>query len=249
MTDGPGEPWLDLLDEVVADLFRGDWRSATLTLRDYVDAGDHPALVAIVFCLRCVTRSMRLQSVVAEVESAWHQLQTAAARLSDIPAADVRSARTAQLLPRMDLLIERELADLRALRAIVEDLSKGTDELVVAYVEFLTLVEFDPFTFVLHHLESELTGFTSAQLRQWRGGRRTQIVVRATNLRCFAGRYDGSVSERTWARAGGSTGIRQAAFGRLAAEPLCRGLDDLDIDDVKLGRRYAWEHAHKFPAA
>lgn len=237
---------LDPLDEVLAALFRGDWRTATLTLRDHVDASTHPALVTIVFCLRCVAHSMRLQSVLAEVEAAWHHLDTAATRLRDIPAAELQSPRVDQLHPRVTLLIEREIADLHALRAAVEYLHKGTDELVYACLEYMTFVEFDPFTVALHPEDSELTGLTPARLRQWRRGNRTDTVARATKLRYFSTNHEKLVSERTWSRLDSYPGLRKAALLTLAAEPVSRGRTDLDIDDVRLGRRRAWEYACQF---
>jgi hypothetical protein len=240
MMPEPPEPQIDVLDAVVAALLRGDWRTAKVELDRGVDAAGRRDLVAVAFCLRCVTRCMQFQSVHGDVEAASHQLDAAARKLTALPAGALSGGRTARLRRTATQLVERERADLDAVRLIFEGLPRGRQELVHATVEYLTLVEFDPWTVRIHPRDQELTGLDDDAYGRLRTGNRRDICDRASRLRQFANVRSGSVSERTWQRTGGYPGLREHALRRLAQEPLTRGRADLP---VRLGRRRAWDYA------
>lgn len=244
MPESP-ELYIDLLDDVADRLFRGDWRSATLLLADGGDAGTHRGLIDLAFCLARVVRNLQLQSVLGDVEAALEQLDAAAARLRKGGPLPLGSEppphlRITHLRWTTTRLVQRELADLMALRLLVEELRRGIQELVCACVEYLTLVEFDPWTVRVHRLDRELTGLKPAPYARWRSGNRLDICGRATRLRQFADVRNGSVSEKTWQRTGGYPCLRELALRVLAEEPVTRGRADLP---VRLGRRRAWEYA------
>jgi hypothetical protein len=243
-----GRPQVDVLDDVAVALYRGDWRTATLTLSGGGDMGGRPELVELMFCLRCVARSMRFQAVLADVEAAAHQLDAAAGKLgrnhrAQLGAEPPRRLRVAHLRWTTTRLVQREQADLDALRLIFEELPRGRRELVYACVEHLTMVEFDPFTVRVHQLDRELTGLDDDAYARWRVGNRRDICARATRLRHFADVRSGSVNERTWQRVGGYPCLREHALRVLAGEPVTRGRTDLP---VRLGRRRAWGYAQEW---
>ena len=130
--------------------------------------------------------------------------------------------------------------DVEAVRAIFEDLRRGTPELVYACVEYLTWVEFDPFTARLHPRDQELLGLDDDAYARFRTGNPLDISTRATNLRHLAAARDGDVTKRTWYRLGGYPALREAALLVLAGEPVTRGRADWPI---RLGRRRAVEYA------
>src|SRR5262245_43672544 len=73
--------YVSLLDGVAVALERGDWRTAHIGLFEGGAAGVHPELGDLVFGLRCITRNLWFQSVEANVQSAWYQLDGAARKL------------------------------------------------------------------------------------------------------------------------------------------------------------------------
>lgn len=156
---------VDLLSGVAVALERGDWRTATLSMGEGGAAGDHPDLGDVVFGLRCVSRDLRLQSLEADVEAAWHHVDAAArclnatvgTKLGAEPAPG-RSEGLPHLRWQAVRLVVRELADLAALRLIFERLRRSRPELVHAFVEHLTFVEFGPWTVRVHPLDRKLTG-------------------------------------------------------------------------------------------
>jgi hypothetical protein len=238
------EPQVDPLDGVAVALERGDWRTAILTLFEGGDLGDRPELVDVTFCLRCVARSMRFQSVLADVEAALHQLEAALRTLGDgmlrLGAEPAPHLRIAHLRWATTRLVLREQSDLKALRLIFEGLPRGRQELIYACLEYLTLVEFDPWTVQVHPLDRELTGLDKDAYARWRVGNRKDMCVRATRLRQFADARSGSVNERTWQRMGGYPCVREQALRVLAKEPVARGRQDVP---VRLGRQRAWSYA------
>jgi len=199
--------YVDLLAEVAVALERGDWRAATLGLHDGGAAGDHPELADVVFGLRCVARNLKFQSVVADVQAAWYQVDAAARRLGitdrtkleDEPAVD-RDSGLSHLRWATCRLVMRELADLAALRLLFEGLRRGRQELVHAFVEYFTFVEFDPWTVRVHPRDRELTGLDDDAYARWRVGNRLDTCARATHLRQFADFRSGSVNERSTRR-------------------------------------------------
>ncbi|MGH3613971.1 MAG: hypothetical protein ACRDRK_15550 [Pseudonocardia sp.] len=240
MTPEHPEPQIELLITVAAVLLRGDWRTAKLQLATGGDMAESPELVVIAFCLRCVTRAMHCQCVLADVEAASNQLDAAAARLGPASSEPARHRRVAHLRWTTSLLVQRERADLGALRRIVERLSRGQRELVYAVVEHMTWIEFDPWTVRIHPEDRELTGLDGGAYARYRSGNRLDICVRATNLRQFGNAWTGSVTERTWHRMDGYPAIRERALRVLAEEPHTRGGADLP---VRLGRLRAWSYA------
>lgn len=238
-------PHADLLGRVAVALDRGDWRTAMLQLSQGGDMGSYRELVDLVFCLRCVARSMRFQSALADVEAARHQLDAAARKLGEGPPVQLG----VEPPPRLWLthlrwatarLVLREQADLTAVRLVFEGLRRGRQELVHACVEHLTFVEFDPWTVQVHDLDRELTELDDDAYARWRTGNRHDMCVRATALRQLADVRGGSVTERTWHRMGGYACVREQALRVLADEPLTRGRPDLP---VRLGRQRAWAYA------
>jgi hypothetical protein len=241
-------PQVDVLDDAVVALYRGDWRTAMLTLSEPGDMGDSAELVELAFCLRCGARSLRFQSVLADVEAAAHQLDAAAGKLArngrvPLGAEPPRGLRVAHLRWTTTRLVQRERADLDALRLIFEGLARGRREVVYAFIEHLTMVEFDPWTVRVHRLDRELTGLDDDAYARWRLGARRDICARATRLRHFADLRSGSVNERTWQRMGGYPCVREHALRVLAEEPVTRGRADLP---VRLGRRRAWDYAREW---
>lgn len=239
--------YVNMLDEVAAALVRGDWRTAAIGLSEGGAAGDHPDLGDVVFSLGCIGRNLKFQSVEAEVQAAWYQVEAAARRLNvtvrtrigDEPALD-RGGGVPHLRWTTIRLVVRELADLAALRLIFEGLPRGRRELVYAYVEHLTWIEFEPFTVHVHPSDRRLTGLGDDAYKRWRVGNRQDICARATHLRQFADIRSGSVNERTWNRMGGYPCVREQALRVLASESVTRGRTDLP---VRLGRQRAWKYA------
>jgi hypothetical protein len=239
--------YVSLLDRVAVALDKGDWRTATLGLIEGGAAGDHPELVDVVFCLRCITRSLKFQSVDANVQAAWYQVEAAVRKLGIDPQANL-SAEPARSLHdglthlrwATSRLVMREYADLAALRLIFVELRPGRRELVYAAVEHLTLIEFDPFTVRVHPRDRELTSLDDDAYRRWRAGNRMDICARASQLRQFANVRNGSVNERAWHRMGGYPYARELALRVLANEPLTRGRPEFP---VRLGRRRARSYA------
>jgi hypothetical protein len=238
---------VDLLAGVAVALERGDWRAATLGLFEGGAAGDHPELGDMVFGLRCVARNLRFQSVEADAQAAWYQVEaagrrlgmTARTKLGDEPATD-RESGLSHLRWATVRLVMREQADLTALRLIFDGLRPGRRELVYAFVEYLTFVEFDPWTVRVHPRDRELTGLDDDAYARWRVANRRDTCARATNLRQFADIRSGSVNERTWHRVGGYPFAREHALCVLASEPETRGRRDFP---VRLGRLRAWSYA------
>ncbi len=141
----------------------------------------HRGLIDLAFCLARVVRNLQLQSVLGDVEAALEQLDAAAARLRKGGPLPLGSEppphlRITHLRWTTTRLVQRELADLMALRLLVEELRRGIQELVCACVEYLTLVEFDPWTVLAHRrLDRELTGLKPAPYARWRSGNRLDI--------------------------------------------------------------------------
>ena len=252
MSQSPG-PDFDRLEHTVEVLDRGDWRKATEALRRCGDAGTEEAVVAVLFCLRCVCRCMWLQCAFGDVVRARDEIERALARLVPLsrtttggrltlPAEPAHEWHLPHLVWSTTRLVLRERTDLLAVRAIFENLRRGTPELVYACVEHLTWVEFDPWTARLHPRDQELLGLDDAEYARFRTGNPLDISTRATNLRQLAAAREGSVTRRTWHRLGGYPAVREAALLVLAAEPVTRGRTDWPI---RLGRVRAHEYARR----
>lgn len=242
------EQYVNRLHDVTVALDRGDWRSAMLGLAEGGDAGDQSEVRDLTFCLKCVTRGLRFQCVLADVEAAWYQLDAAAVRLGEgdrpvFGAEPVRRHGVLHLRWVTTRLVLREQADLEALRQIVERLPRGRTEVVYACVEHLTHIEHDPFTVRVHPRDRELTGLDDVAYARWRTGNRKDMCLRATRLRQFADVRGGTVNERTWQRMGGYPCVREHALRVLAREPVTRGRRDFP---VRLGRRRAWAYARQW---
>ena len=256
MMPGNGAPDFDQLEHVIEALDRGHWRRASETLRRGADAEGQEAVVGMIFSLRCVCRCQWLQCAFGDGERARDELERATARLVRLGpvAGTVRGGRLQLLaeppreLPLAHLLwgtirvLMREQADLDAVRLIFEDIRRGRSELIYACVEYLTWVEFDPFTARVHPWDQDLLGLDDDAYARFRTVNRQDVSARATNLRHLAAVRTGSVSKRTWARLGGSPAVREAALLTLASEPVTRGRTDCP---VRLGRVRAWEYAQR----
>jgi hypothetical protein len=239
--------YVALLDGVAVALDRGDWRTATLGLFEGGAAGVHAELVDVVFCLRCVNRDLTFQSVAADVQAAWYQVEAAVRKLGIDPKSKLGAEPARHLHDGLThlrwattRLVMREYADLAALRLIFQELPRGRSELVYGAVEHLTLIEFDPFTVRVHPQDRELTSLDDEAYRRWRAGNRLDICARASQLRQFADVRNGSVNERAWHRMGGYPHVRELALRVLADEPVTRGRPELP---VRLGRLRAWGYA------
>jgi hypothetical protein len=235
------------LDGVAVALDRGDWRTATIGLFEGGAAGAHPELVDVVCCLRCISRGIKFQSVEANVQAAWCQVEAAVRKLDIDPQAKLGAEPARHLHDGLThlrwattRLVMREHADLAALRLIFEGLPRGRRELVYGALDHLTLIEFDPFTVCVHPQDRELTGLDDEAYRRWRAGNRLDICARASQLRQFASVRNGSVNDRAWHRAGGYPRVRELALRVLANEPVTRGRPEFP---VRLGRLRAWHYA------
>lgn len=246
----PDVPVSVRLEGVVDVLFRGDWRTAREELRGGGDAEGQRALVEVMFCLRRVAACQWLQCASGDVERALQELDRATAtlvRLGAVPAGGGRlliKAEPVRPVPHLvwatTRLVERERADIAALRLIFGDLTRGTRELVYACAEHLTWVEFDPWTVRVHPYDQELLGLDDDAYARFRTANPRDISARATNLRRLAAVRKGTVAARTWHRIGGYASVREAALLVLAAEALTRGCKDLP---VRLGRVRAVKYA------
>lgn len=241
MTPTPGTENLDPLAVVVLALERGDWRAAWPALFDGAPVGAEREIDLIV-ALRCVARSMRHQCASGDVQAAEDQLDTAVRMLRQ--AATRRSGGPVRRIERLTVavtrLVQRESADLLALQRAFVDLSRGRAELAHAAVEWLTWVEFDPWTVRRHPRERDLLRLDDAAYARFHTANRRDLCDRSTRLRQFADPFRGSVTEKVWQRMGGYPAVREAALQLLAAQDLTRGRADLP---VRLGRRRAWEYA------
>ena len=239
-----GSDGLRELGAVVVALERGDWRSALLLLSE--TGIDAPGWVNVQHCLKLVAYSMRLQCGTADVMVATQYLDSAKRALTGAIGGQWRAGEPsrydhrAHLVWRVARLIQREEADLATLRITYRDLPRGRAELIFAFVEHLTWVEFDPYTVRVHPNDRELLGLPDDDYERLRVGNRRDLVARATRLRNFADARSGSVSEKVWNRMGGYSRVREEALRVLAAEPLSRGRHDTP---VRMGRRRAWEYA------
>jgi hypothetical protein len=252
----PTVPDFGRLERVIEVLCRGDWRKAMETLRRCGDAGPHEAVVAVLFCLRCVCRCMWLQCAFGEVERALGEIERAEARLARLDRASRATGGgrvtllaepgperpEAHLVWATTRLVLRERTDLEAVRAIFESIRRGAPELVHATVEHLTWVEFDPWTARLHPHDQELLGLDDDAYARFRTGNPRDISTRATHLRHLAAVRGGSVTRRTWHRLGGYPAVREAALLVLAEEGATRGRTDWPI---RLGRLRAYQYARR----
>jgi hypothetical protein len=244
--------YLDLLTGAADALERGDWRTAMVDLGRPEPSSNRPAVISLAVCLRCVARSMRYQCVLGEVESAEYQLNAATDVLR---GADRKwplqyrgepptSRRYAHLVWAATRLVLREVEDLAALRDLVKGLPRGRAELICAYVEFLTWVEFDPWTIRVHPEERTLLVpeefLDEKAYERFSTANRGDLTDRASKLRQFADPRRGPVSVKVWRGMGGCRPLREAALRTLADEELIRGLADAP---VRVGRRRAWESA------
>lgn len=146
-------------------------------------------------------------------------------------------------------LVLRETEDLATLRDVVAKLQRGRRELIVAYVEFLTWVEFDPWTRRVHPEERSLLVpeeyLDDQAYERFPTPNRLDICDRATRLRQFADHRRGPVSVKVWRGMGGCRPLCEAALRTLADEEVTRGLADAP---VRLGRQRAWEYARTLVA-
>jgi hypothetical protein len=139
--------------------------------------------------------------------------------------------------------VRREAEDLATLQDVVRTLPRGRKELVLAFVEFLTWVEFDPWTVSVHPHERDLVPddlLDEQAYERFPIANRTDICDRATRLRQYADPHRGPVSVKVWRGMGGCRPLREAALRTLAEEELTRGFADAP---VRLGRQRAWEYA------
>jgi hypothetical protein len=262
------EQFLDTLLRLTRVLDEGDWRTAMQALG--LDPGDDaqqdpdlnragraplpesdPVRVAeLLSCLRAVTLSMRSQCAAGDVETASDELDKAVKvlrrrvrafpRLGAEPARDRRLARLAWATCRVVL---RERAELDAVRSIFVDLSPGRAEMVYAWVEYFTWVEFDPLTVHVRADDQRLLGLDGQAYRRFRTANCGDMTDRATSLRQFAHIDRGDVSVKIWQRHGGYPILREAALRVLASEQITRSRVKAP---VRLGRRRAWEYARSW---
>ncbi|GLY31340.1 hypothetical protein [Kineosporia sp. NBRC 101731] len=240
--------------EQVRALERGDWRAVIGGPID-TTAGRRTA-THLARWARLVADSMRLQTL-GRVTQAHHQLEEAASSLAAAtgrtgrrsPGAQPHPSRVAEhLLWRAGLVLAREQNELNALRRFSGRIAKGRPELVCAGVEYLTWVEFDPFSVRPGRDDARLLGLDDpAAAERFGTGNRIDLCTRATGLREFAGVWDGPVSGRTWQRMGGYRGIRAEALLLLAAREESRSPDPMQAAP-RLGRLRAWEYARQWSA-
>jgi hypothetical protein len=251
----PDVPVSVRLEVVAGALFRGDWRSATDELQRGGDAEGDGDLVKVMTGLRRIANCQRLQCAFGDARAALRELDCATetlvrlgARTGEggglrIPAEPPRDLPVRHLVWATTRLVERERADILALRLIFGDITRGSRELTYACAEHLTWVEFDPFTVSVHEHDQELSGLDDAAYLRFRIANPHDISARATSLRRLADVRKGSVASRTWHRMGGYGAVRHGALLVLAGEQLTRGRADLP---VRLGRVRAVQYAKGF---
>jgi hypothetical protein len=246
------------LEAMLAALEAGDWRAALSDPdpgRPQVHAVGGPApLVTLAVLIRIVVRSMELQAL-GEVGAAWERLGEAASRLplrhrrvsrSGTVVRAVLAAKPQDAPIEVDLawrvarVIWREQYELAELRREVALATTARDELILACVEHLCWIEFDPFTW---HRSRRCGGDRTSVDRS-----RSVLCARGTRLRQFANPRTGAISQSVWRDIGAYRGLCAEALDRLAeqerAAPWCGNAATGDLR-VRCGRLRAWEFARK----
>jgi hypothetical protein len=248
--DGGGTPAPAPLTGPVLALERGDWRRALLHLAQGDDLGGRRTVVHLALNLRLIGESMRLQTV-GDVTGAQARLDEAGRAYAVATGRRVagprpRAVRTPEhLVWRIGTVLEREREELAALRRLCRELAHGRAELVCAFVEHLTWVEFDPFGTRPDPATDRLLRLDPATLDRFGAVNRIDLCRRATDLRHFADEQTGPVSERTWQRMGGYRAIRAEALTMLSGEKLLRTAASGGAGP-RLGRLRAWEYARQW---
>ena len=260
-TGGAGGDLRRVLRDVVAALEVGSWRSVLRPpeFAGCVMAGPKP-LVRWAIALRLVARSMQLQAQ-GRVHDAWDRLGEAAGLLPPQLRRRTASADTVEavlrpppqrgesadveLVLRVARLIWREQFELRDLRQrFAGGKMKPRDELVEAYIQYLSWVDFDPSTFYR----------SSASESLWDDGTqldrsRAVICLFGTEIRWFANPMQKiRLSQAPWQDINGLRGLAAEALDRLADRPVpapwC-GVDGTSGLVVRRGRLRAWQHARQ----
>lgn len=233
----------DLLIRLAWALVLGDWRTVIDALFSGERLGGAGETANMIKCLRYLALSMRAQCAASDVALAQEHLD-AAARLLASPAPRSHRAKydLNPLRQLIEQLLERERADLAAVRKTFSASTKGRQELVYACVERLVWVDEDPYTLRAAGGDQEVLGLDDKEYHRFWPMNRTEMIARIARFRRFAGTRGGSISERTWQRAGGARALVAEALGLLAIDPL---QPRSQVLPVRLGRQEALEHARR----
>lgn len=245
------------LETMLAALEVGDWRAVLQpdSTRPQAQPMSGPeALVKLGVVLRIVARSMELQTL-GEVAAAWNRLTEAAGRLpiglrrvdrSGTVVLAVLGRKPREATVEVDLawqvarIVWREQYELAGLRREVALATTARDELILACVEQLCWIDFDPFTWY--------RGRRAGRDKTSVGRRRSVLCSRGTRLRQFVDPGAGEISQSVWHDVGVYRGLCAEALDRLAerqaAAPWCGRPVTAELK-VRCGRLRAWEFARK----
>ena len=255
---GPHDHRSRLLDALRA-LEGGDWRRVLRDVEAMSGTAHDGIRLRSTVLLNLVAHSMRLQAQGRPLD-AWDRLDEAASLLPPghrrpdtaeggslalLTPAPPRVAPVEQELAwRSARLVWREQHELAELRhKFGNDATRPRDELVEAFIEHLSWVEFDPWTYR-----------TVPPSPAWADGPtvedfRSTLCMRADLLREFANPAARvSVSKAAWQDIGGYRGLRAAALAELArrAAPTPGSVTGRATDiPVRRGRARAWEYARR----
>lgn len=213
--------------EAIEALESGQWRAA---LRVLGTGRVTDAYLAT--NLRTVARAMAFRAA-GEHGRAWETLGVAAAgiarRQPGVPVLNTDVVRLA--LPpehagpayRTIRLIWREQSELTALRRLAADRPSGMPQdrhiLVLAFVEYLSWLEFDLDTGLTELAADEGRPLVGQQIGELRDRRREGFLRSATDLRQLSLPRAGTMTKTVWVRAGGFHGLRRLALLELAERP------------------------------
>jgi len=233
-------------------LDRGDWRTVGARLIHGEPSCGRRETVRLALCLRLIAAGMQKQTVGAPTQAQERLDEAYEAYIGATgrghPGQRPRSGRSAEFVNwRIGVVLQRERAELAALRRLGLAARRGQQELVIAYVEHLVWVEFDPFSVLPGAQDAGVLGLTPQELERFGVVNRNDLCRRAGELRQFADERTGTVSPRTWQRMGGYRMIRAQALSMLAAEPPVRSRTDVPVRP-RLGRQRAWEYARTWVA-
>jgi len=220
----------------IGALERGDWRSALALLRNArgVGASLDPRLGAE---LRAIARSMAnraagdhvraefiLSGTARNLHQHWPILRLAnhgdLVRLARPAPPDPSKA--APPLYRIGLLAWREQNEIARLRAPIREPPPGLTEdqytLVLAMVEYLCWVQFDPGTWLSATPDDE-AAVVEVRVHELIASPRDGLLRSATDMRRLRGQTAGPMTRAVWDRTNKYLGLRRLAMAELARRP------------------------------
>jgi hypothetical protein len=194
------------------------------------------------------------------VVTAWDHLDVAARNISAKVTAEDRVSgvrlvrivtpadRLSQEERHLALIIWREQSELRSLQErATKDEFTARDYLIEAAIEFLTRVEFDPWTWGHPREDPAISEPHVIVNPAFAVPSRKSLLDRATRLRKFVDANQGDLAAAVWDDLGGYRALRAQALRRLADRPglprLRRTPPAENAIRVRHGRKFALEHA------